>query len=295
VDPDQPPGHPGPGLVEVRHRRPGQPRARDLDEPAQSSRALGQHRGQRPGGHARAEHVGQQLPGPVERQVLVDAQVAHQRAHPGPVAGRRAGLGGEGGGGGGPAATAAAFGPVLGHGQAQRRQVEHLPGLDPDDRRVGQVRAAPAAPVGGVPDHLVGLGDLGQVGAGRAGLLAGPALFGPLGGPPLGPRGLAQAVRGRRLGGVGGVLAEPALQLSHAGLERGDGPGLRGVDRAQLGDDRGLDRDGGFQVGVGRTDRGLQDSEAVKPACPWATRHSYISSPPTVKLATAREGRNPSG
>jgi hypothetical protein len=43
VDPVQPPGHPGAGLVEVRHRRPGQPRAHDLGEPAQPSRTLGQH------------------------------------------------------------------------------------------------------------------------------------------------------------------------------------------------------------------------------------------------------------
>jgi hypothetical protein len=50
---------------------------------------------------------------------------------------------------------------VLGHAQAQRRQVEHLAGLDPDDQRVGQVRAATAAPAGYVLHHLVGGGDLG--------------------------------------------------------------------------------------------------------------------------------------
>jgi hypothetical protein len=83
---------------------------------------------------------------------------------------------------------------MLGHRQVQRWQVEHLPGLDPDHRRAGQVRAAAAAPVGDVLDHLVGGGDLGQVGAGGAGLLAGPAPLGPLGGTPLGPRGLAQPI-----------------------------------------------------------------------------------------------------
>jgi len=36
-------------------------------------------------------------------------------------------------------------------------------------------------------EHL----DLGQMGAGRAGLLARPAPLGPLGSPPLRPRGLA--------------------------------------------------------------------------------------------------------
>jgi hypothetical protein len=80
-----------------------------------------------------------------------------------------------------------------------------------------------------VPGNLVRLGNLGQVGAGGAGLLLSVSL---------GPRGLAQAVRGRRLGGVGGVLAEPAFQLDHPSLQRGDHLGLLGVDRAQLDDDR---------------------------------------------------------
>jgi len=67
VDPTQPPSHPGAGLVEVRHRRAGQLRAHGLDEPAgpvQPGRTLGHDRGQRPGRQRRAQHVGQQLPGP---------------------------------------------------------------------------------------------------------------------------------------------------------------------------------------------------------------------------------------
>jgi hypothetical protein len=71
MDPVQPPGHPGAGLVKVRHRRGRQPFADDLDEPGQPGRTLGQHRGQRPGGHRRAEHVGQQLRGTVDGQVLM--------------------------------------------------------------------------------------------------------------------------------------------------------------------------------------------------------------------------------
>jgi hypothetical protein len=129
---------------------------------------------------------------------------------------------GEGGLGRQPAGAAAPLGPVLDHAQAQRRQVEHLAGLDADHHRAGQVRAAPAAAVS-VLDHLIGLGDLGQVGARGAGLLAGPPPRGPLISPALSPRRLAQPIGGRRLGGVGRVLAEPPLQLNDPGLERGIG------------------------------------------------------------------------
>jgi hypothetical protein len=38
-----------------------------------------------------------------------------------------------------------------------------------------------------------------------------------------------------------------------------------GIDRAQLGDDRGLHRDGSFQIRVGRRDRGLQDTKQTSP------------------------------
>src|SRR5215213_3563226 len=59
--------------------------------------------------------------------------------------------------------------------------------------------------------------------------------------------------------------------------------GLLGVDRAQLGDHRGLDRDGGFQIGIGGRDRGLQDKRssplahgpyntATPAAIPWSNR-----------------------
>ncbi|HWD47391.1 MAG TPA: hypothetical protein VHM23_27380 [Actinomycetota bacterium] len=82
---------------------------------------------------------------------------------------------------------------MLDHAQAQPGQVEHLAGLDPDHRRAGQVRAAASAPVGQVLDHLVGGGDLGQVGAGGAGLLAGPP-HGPLSRPTFDTAGLAQPV-----------------------------------------------------------------------------------------------------
>jgi len=169
------------------------------------------------------------------------------------------------GGGGRPAGAAAPLDPVLGHRQAQPRQVEHLPGLDPDHHRVGQVRTAAAAPVGDVLNHLVGLGDLRQVGTGGTGLLARPTPLSPLGGTPLGPRGLAQPIRGGRLGGVGGVLAKPTFQLGDSGLERDDQTGLLGIGRPQLRDDRGLGCDGGFQIGIEGSDRGLLDNERSSP------------------------------
>jgi hypothetical protein len=168
VDPLQPARDPGAGLVEVGHRRGRQLPTHDLDELLQPAGALGHHRGQRARGHRRIQHIGQQLRGSVDRQMLAGAQIGHQGTHPGSVAGCRADMGGEGRSGRAPAGAAAPLGRVLGHAQAQRRQVEHLPGLDPDHRRVGQLRAAAAAPLGQVLHDLIGDGDLGQMGAGRA-------------------------------------------------------------------------------------------------------------------------------
>jgi hypothetical protein len=61
---------------------------------------------------------------------------------------------------------------MLARQQPQRWQLKHLPGLDPDHHCTSQLGAAPLAAVRHMPDHLVGLGDLGQMGTGRAGLLA---------------------------------------------------------------------------------------------------------------------------
>jgi hypothetical protein len=259
VGPVQPARHPGAGLIEVRHRRGGDLLARDLDEPAQPGRALSQHRGQRAGGDRRAQQIGQQLRGPVHRQVLVHQQITAQRPHPGPIAGRRTSLGRKHRLGRGPARTPAPLGPMLDHGQAQRWQVEHLPRLDPFNLRIGQLGAAPAAPVRHMPDHLVRLGDLGQMGTRRAGLLAWRTTTpSPLTTALPGPRGFLKAIRRRRLGGIRRVLTRPALQLRHTGLQRGDRSGLRGVDRTQLGNDRGLDGDGRLQVPKVRGNRGLR-------------------------------------
>jgi hypothetical protein len=172
VDPVQPARHPGASLIEVRHRRGGQLRSDDLGEPVQPSGALDEHSGQRAGGQRCSQQVAQQSRGPVHRQVLVHQQVAAKRPHPRPVAGRGTSLGGEPSLGRGPTGALASLDPMLTHQQPQRWQVEHLPGLDPDHDRTGQLGAAPLAAARHMLDHLVGLGDLGQMGTGRAGLLA---------------------------------------------------------------------------------------------------------------------------
>jgi hypothetical protein len=84
VDPVQPSRHPGAGLVEVRHRGGGELVADGGQEAVQPGCTLGEDGGQGAGGQRRAEHIGQQLRGPVYRQMLVHAQLAHQRPHPGP-------------------------------------------------------------------------------------------------------------------------------------------------------------------------------------------------------------------
>ena len=133
--------------------------------------------------------------------------------------------------GGRAAGAAAPLGTVLGDPQAKRRQVEHLPGLDPDHARTRQVGAAPAAPVGSVPGHLVGLRHLRQVGAWGAGLLAGPATFGP-------PIGAARSPRGLRSPSEDGGLEEleeslPSRRSSSAtSPANSDQAGLLGVGRA---------------------------------------------------------------
>jgi hypothetical protein len=90
MHPGQPAGHAGAGLVEADHRGVGELRLDRGDKPVQPSRALGQDLRKRAGGDRGAEHVGQQLRGPVDRQVLVDAQVGDQAAQPRPLADRPA-------------------------------------------------------------------------------------------------------------------------------------------------------------------------------------------------------------
>jgi hypothetical protein len=195
----QPARHPGAGLVEVGHRGSREQVANRGREFVQAGRALGHHPSERPGRHRRPEHVGQQPGGPVDRQVLVDQQIAAERAYPRAVLGRRAHLLGKRPGGHLPAGAAAPLTPMLDDPQAKRGQVEDLADLDPGHRPARKLATAATAPVGNMDHDLVRVGDLHQVRAWGARLLTRPA---PATIATRGTCGLGQAVRGRRLGGV---------------------------------------------------------------------------------------------
>jgi hypothetical protein len=194
---------------------------------------------------------------------------------------------GEAGLGRRPTGAAAPLGTVLGNPQAKRRQVKHLPGLHARHRRTRQVGAAPTALVGHMPGHLVGLLHLRQVGAWGAGLLARPATFGPPIGAARSPRRLAQPVRGWWLRGVGGIRAEPTLQLGHPRLQRGDQAGLLGVGRAQLDDDQSLHRDG-CQISFGGRDRAASTTTSRQARLPVGRTEQLPHKPQTVNSFTAR-------
>ncbi len=141
---------------------------------------------------------------------------------------------------------------MLDGSQADLGQVQHLPGLHPDHRRQHQQAAAPPAPLGRVPDDLVGVLDPGQVRAWGAGLLARPTRAGaPL---PRRDGRLAQPISRWRPGGVGSIPAQLTLQLRDPSLESRD-------DRPQLHDDRCLGSHGRLQLQFRRQDRGLRHLE----------------------------------
>ena len=258
MDPVQPARHPGAGLIEVGHRRGGELVADGGQEAVQPGCTLGQDGGQGAGGQRRTQHVGQQLRGPVHRQMLVHAQIAHQRPHPRPIAGRRADMVGERRGGGrarrrsgaarpdarspagrsgGRSNTWRASTPTTGASARSAPHPPHRPGYARRPRRAR--RPGPG-------------GRRGRRAAYRAGALGLPHRA------RLRPRGLAQPVRGRRLGRVRRVPTEPTLQLGHPRLQRRDHAGLRSVGRAQLDDDRGLDHARPLPDQDRGRDRGLQ-------------------------------------
>ncbi len=73
MDPVQPPGHPGAGLVDVDDGGRLELLADGCQHAVQATRALGHHRGQAAGGDRGAQAVGQQLGAAVIRQVLMAA------------------------------------------------------------------------------------------------------------------------------------------------------------------------------------------------------------------------------
>jgi len=80
-------------------------------------------------------------------------------------------------------------------------------------------------------------------------------------------------------------LAKPTFQLGDSGLERDDQTGLLGIGRPQLRDDRGLDCDGGFQIGIEGRDRGLLDNERSSPL---ARGPACTATPAAVPPSTSR-------
>jgi hypothetical protein len=95
--------------------------------------------------------------------------------------------------------AAAPLTAMLDDPQAKRGQIEDLADLDPSHRPARKLATAAAAALGDMDHDLVRVGDLRQVRAWGARLLAWPA---PATIAARGMCGLGQAVRGRRLGRV---------------------------------------------------------------------------------------------
>jgi hypothetical protein len=214
------------------------------------------------------------------------AQVAHQRPHPRPVAGRSARVYGEAGLGRRP--------------QAQRRRSARCSVTRrPSGGRSNTCRASTPttlAPTKSAPHppHQSGAcrpprrapapapgGRLGRRAACRAGDLRPAHRCGAQ------PPRAAQPIRGRRLGGVGGILAEPTFQLGHPRLQRGDQAGLFGVGRAQFDDGRSLHRDGGYQISF-RGRIGASTTTSRQARLPVGRTEQLPHKPQTVKSLTAR-------
>jgi hypothetical protein len=234
----QAPADAGGSLVGVQHPGLAQQQPDPVQERAQPGRGPGPHPGHEPRRDAHPGQRGQQPRRPRHRQVVrADRQrrlSMHQRPvlHAAGHARRGHALGHR------PAARALlCHHLVLGHLRRRRGlRLEHLPLLQAHDR--GVIKTGAAAPARGRAAfrpliRIIGLLQRGRL---RAGLLAAPAP-GPAPQRPV-PRLLRiRAVRRGRLGGVGGVLAQPAL---HLGEPLGQHRDLRprrlklGVPRRQL-------------------------------------------------------------
>jgi hypothetical protein len=286
VHPRQPAGHTGAGLIHVDDLGVGKHLAGAGGEAVEPAGGLGGQPSQPAAAAGCAGHLAEQLGGARHRQVLADQQVGPKRAQPWAVAGCGGRHRGEGRHCHLPAAAGALLGPMLGHLQPGWWQVEHLPGLDANHRLNGQVAAAACTPGRLVDHHPVRVGDLGELRARCARLLARPATPPPL----AGWRGrLGQPIRRRRLGGVGRVHAQPALQLRHLCPQRLQLGGQLGVGRDQLAvagaqpcDQPGLDGDDRLQVGfpIARTrrDGGLRLlADQPMPARSRQLHHSTLS------------------
>jgi len=214
MDPPQLGSDPPAGLVEVCHVRGGQVATSRGQETLEPLRCGGQQRGQPASGDRGAEAVGHRLGRPVDRQVLTTQQVGAQRGHPGPVTRGGRGLGRERRGGHRPTRTGSPLGPVLGHLQLDRWQVEHLPDLLAHDRRVAQVITAGPARPRGVDHDLVRFGSRLQGEPLSSGLLSRLTARRATKRPR---RRLHERIRARRLRRVLRVLRHPRFQLRYPG------------------------------------------------------------------------------
>jgi hypothetical protein len=218
VDPVESPDGPTAGLVEVDDSSLVEQVPGDVEERTGAFCRLGDHLGQSPDRDRCAEHIGEQLSHPVHGQVLMDGQVGSQGSDRRPVTGRGGGNVGEVSLGGAATAASPTFRDVLGHHQADLGELEHLAAFVVDHLGTVQVGTARRARGRRVVDHLVGVCHLGQMLAGRTGLLA--LLAGR--GPTLGPtrcRRFREPFGRRRHRGVARVAAKAFFQVGQLRLE----------------------------------------------------------------------------
>ncbi len=204
--------YPDPGLVEMRYGRRRDRRLDGSDEPLQRRCYPAQHRTDPASGHRHPAHLGQQLGGAGDRDVLIGQQIGGQRGDVRPVTGRGTRLDRRGGGGQHPAPATALMHPVFGHHRHNFGQVMHLTGHHTHVGAVPQPLTAARARRRAMLDDTVRVGNQLQVRTRRPRLL-------PL--PPPGftaqrlRRGLVIHILGRRFRRVLRVRLQLTFQLRH--------------------------------------------------------------------------------
>src|SRR5665647_996932 len=168
------------------------------------------HGHDRPGRYRYPIAVRHQFGDPLDRNVLADHQVTHQRSEIRAVAGWTGGLGGKRCTRLISAVTPAVLRSMLDGPHFDWREVEHLAPDLPSDRCVAEIVSASLTVIRCVIDDLVGIGDRGEILAWSTGLLAG-LLARPT--TTRFRRRFRAAIRRRRLRRVLRVHPEPRPQL----------------------------------------------------------------------------------